>query len=201
MVRKINSVSTLGWVVAVLLLSITFASGVTAQSAPDPEAARAAQIAKARKALAGTTWTVYTALQDAKRPEEGTETFTFTDRRVTTENLAAQGYGVDGSNYSAYIEGDGTIVWETMAKHKDGAGEALLRGDLRGEVMSGVIDIQPEKGARKIYYFTSQKEKPKAAAKKEPTADETASTVSPTVKTTTTTTKTKEPEKKKGGWR
>lgn len=203
MKRKVIAISILGWAAAFLLLSITFAASIKAEATLDPEAARAAQIAKARKALAGTTWTVYTTLQQegTKRLEEGTEVFTFTERRVTTQNLANQGYAPGGSNYSVTYEPDGTLVWETMQKDEQGEGEALLRGDLRDNVMTGVIDIQPKKGARKIYYFTSQKEKAAAAAKKESTAGEAASTVSPTVKTTTTTTKTEEPKKKKGGWR
>lgn len=71
--------------------------------------------------------------------------------------LAAQGYAPDGSNYSVRYEVDGTLVWETMQKYEDGEGEALLRGDLRGNIMTGVIDIKPSRGAREIYYFTTAK--------------------------------------------
>lgn len=205
MKRKVIAISILGWAAVLLLSPITFAAKPAAQAAVDPEAEHAAQIAKARKALAGTTWTVYTTLQQegTKKPEEGTEVFTFSERRVTTQNLASQGYAPDGSNYSVRYEAEGVLVWETMQNYKGegGGGEALLRGDLKDNVMVGVIDIHPAKGPRKVYRFTSQKEKPVAAAKKEPTADEGASAVSPTVKTTTTTTKIEEPKKKKGGWR
>ena len=204
MKRKVIAVSILGWAAVFFLLSMMSALSLMAQSAADPEAARAAQIAKARKALAGTAWTVYTTLEQEgiKKPEEGTEVFSFSERRVTTQNLASQGYAPDGSNYSVRYEADGVLVWETMQNYKGegGGGEALLRGDLKDNLMVGVIDIHPAKGPRKIYRFTSQKEKPKAVTKKEPTADESASIAVTTVKTTTTTTKTKEPEKKKGGW-
>jgi hypothetical protein len=187
MSRKEIAISVLSLVIASLTLSTVIISGVMAQT-EEAEAQRRVKIAKARKVLAGTTWTVYTALQGAKRPEEGTEVFTFTERRVTTQNLANQGYGTGGSNYSVTYEPDGTLVWETMQKDEEGKGEALLRGDLRGNVMTGVIDIHPAKGARKIYYFTTEKEKPVTAA------------VTPTT-TTTTTTETKKTEKKSGwGW-
>jgi len=189
--RKKIATPGLRLVILLLILLIAVASGVMAQT-EEAEAQRKAQIAKARKVLAGTTWTVYTALQGAKSPEEGTEVFTFTERRVTTQNLANQGYGTGGSNYSVTYEPDGTLVWETMQKHEEGKGEALLRGDLRGNVMTGVIDIHPAKGARRIYYFTSQKEKPV-------TAEVTPTTTTST--TTTTTTETKKTEKKRGwGW-
>jgi hypothetical protein len=141
---------------------------------------RRVNVAKAQKILAGTTWKVITTLQDARKSEKGTEVFTFTERRVTTQNLAALGYSPAGSNYSIYIEDDGTIVWETMLKDAEG-GDVLLRGDLRGEVMTGVIDIQPKKGVRKIYYFSSEKEGPAATSSA----------------TTTATTITKTTEKKK----
>lgn len=182
--RKKIATPGLRLVILLLILLIAVMSGVMAQT-EEAEAQRRAQIAKAQKTLAGTTWTVYTTLQDTKRPEEGTETFTFTERRVTTQNLAAQGYATGGSNYSVYVETDGAIVWETMLKDEEGKGEVLLRGDLRGNVMTGVIDIQPAKDARKIYYFTSQKQKPVTAA------------VTLTT-TTTTTTETKKTEEKRG---
>ncbi|MEK9165488.1 MAG: hypothetical protein AAB525_01345 [Patescibacteria group bacterium] len=164
MKNKEISILTLNFMIAFLFLLLAIAPCVVAETSEELDVQRRAQIEKARKILAGTTWTVYTALQETKRPEEATEVFTFTERRVTTQNLANQGYGMDGSNYSVNYEPDGTLVWETMQKYKDGEGEVILRGDLRGDVMTGVIDIQPAKGARKIYYFTSQKEKPATAA-------------------------------------
>jgi len=154
---------TLSFTIAFLFLLLAITPCAVAETNEELDAQRRTQIEKARKILAGTAWTVYTTLQEAKRPEEGTEVFTFTERRVTTQNLANQGYGMDGSNYSTSYEPDGTLVWETMQKYKDGEGEAILRGDLRGDVMTGVIDIQPAKGARRIYYFTSEKEKPVTA--------------------------------------
>ena len=170
---------TLNFMITFLFLLLAIAPYAAAETIEESDAQRQAQIEKARKILAGTAWTVYTTLQEAKRPEEGTEVFTFTERRVTTQNLVNQGYGTGGSNYSVTYEPDGTLVWETMQKDEKGEGEVLLRGDLRGNVMTGVIDIHPAKDARKIYYFTSEKEKPVTAA------------VTPTTTTTTTTTKTK----------
>ena len=179
-------------VVLLLILLTAVVPRVMAQT-EKAEAQRRAKIEKAQKTLAGTAWTVHTTLQDTKRPEEGTETFTFTERRVTTQNLAAQGYAAGGSNYSVYAENDGAFAWETMLKDEEGKGEVLLRGDLRGDVMTGVIDIKPAKGARKIYYFTSSKEKPKAA-------EEVMSTTAPVTTTTTTTTETKKETSRRRGW-
>lgn len=182
--KKITMMAVLILVITSLMLSAAIVPGAMAQQA-ELEAQRKAAAAKARKTLDGTTWTVYTTLQQEGKgkPEKGTETFTFSERRITTENLAGQGYAPGGSNYSTRIEANGTIVWETMQKHEEGEGEALLRGDLKGNVMTGVIDIQPATGSRKIYYFTSRK----AAA-------------TTTTTTTTTTTETKKKEKEKRGW-
>lgn len=157
MERKKIAVISLAMLV-ILLTAVV--SGVRAESAEELQAQQRVQIAKARKVLAGTVWTVVTTLQGTKRPETGTETFTFTDRRVTTLNLANLGYAADGSNYSVTCESDGAIIWETMQKDAEGKGEVLLRGDLRGNIMTGVIDIHPARGARKIYYFTSAKAQP-----------------------------------------
>lgn len=180
--RRAIWTSSWKWVVALTFLLLAIAADAMAKEELDIEAQRRAQIQKAQKTLAGTTWTVYTTLQDTKRQEEGIEVFTFTERRITTQNLAAQGYAAGGSNYSVYVETDGAVIWETMLRDEKEEGEVLLSGALRGNVMTGVIDIKPAKGARKIYYFTSAKEKPTAV----------------TSTTTTTTTETKKLEKKRG---
>ena len=196
--KKITIMSILILVITSLMFSAAIApSAMAAQTKADLEAQRKAAVTKARKTLDGTTWMVYTTLQQEGKgkPEKGTETFTFSERRITTGNLASQGYAPGGSNYSTRIEADGTVVWETMQKHEGGEGEALLRGDLKGNVMTGVIDIQPASGSRKIYYFTSRKEKPQIKA-----ASTESITPAVTTTTTTTTTEPKKKEKKKRGW-
>lgn len=198
--KKIAMTAGLILVITSLVFSVAIApSAMAAQT----EAQRKAAVTKARKTLAGTTWMVYTTLQQEGKgkPEKGTETFTFSERRVTTGNLASQGYAPGGSNYSTRIEADETVVWETMQKHEGGEGEALLRGDLKGNVMTGVIDIQPATGSRKIYYFTSRKEKPQIkATSTQSTSTESITPAAATTTTTTTTTKTRKKEKKKRGW-
>ncbi len=204
--RKMGLISSLSGIAMFLFLLTAFVPDAAAQSVADLEEQMRVQIKKAQKTLSGTTWTVYTTLEQAgvKKPEEGTETLTFSDRRVTTQNLANLGYGIDGSNYSVRYEGD-TLVWETMQKYKDGEGEALLRGDLKNDVMVGVIDIQPAKGKgqRKVYRFTSQKEKPKPVAKRttpEEAAAITAKEAAGETTTTTTTITDVQNKKKKDGW-
>jgi hypothetical protein len=172
--------------------------------ANDPDVQRRAMIAEAQKTLNGTTWTVYTTLdqEGVKTPVEGTETLTFTDRRVNTKELAGMGYGEGGSNYSTGLEPDGSVMWETMQKYKDGEGEALMSGNLKDGVMTGVIDIQPaaKKGQRKIYHFTSRSANPAAEVT---TGTVTTMEATPTDNTATTNapvTKTKKEAKKGGIW-
>lgn len=189
---KMSGVLSFKSIAVFSFLLMVFTAGAMAQQGAKMEELMRAQIQKARKALKGTTWTVYTTLEQAgtNKPEEGSETFTFTDRRVTTQNLAALGYAPDGSNYSVRYETDGVLVWETMQKHKDGEGEALVSGGLKGNVMAGVIDIHPAKGSgqRKIYHFTSQKEKPASVVK---TGTATATDTTPAAAKAAATTKKK----------
>lgn len=198
--KKITMMAVLVLVITSLMLSAVIVPGAMAQQTKTELEAQRKAVTEARKTLEGTTWMVYTTLQGAKKPEKGTETFTFTNRRITTGNLAGQGYAPGGSNYSTRIEADGTVVWETMQKHEEGEGEALLRGDLKGNVMTGVIDIQPAAGSRKIYYFTSRKEKPRIKSSSTESTPTKSITPASTTTTTTTTTETRKPEKEKRGW-
>ncbi len=199
--KKITIMAVLILVITSLMFSAAILPSAMAQQT-EAEVQRKAEVAKARKTLNGRAWTVYTTLQQEgkRKPEKGTETFIFSERRVTTKNLAGQGYAPGGSNYSTRIEANGIIVWETMQKHEGGEGEALLRGDLKGNVMTGVIDIQPATGSRKIYYFTSRKEKSQTSTSSTSTGLAAPAAVTTTKTTTTTTTETKKPEKKNRGW-
>ena len=126
-----------------------------------PEEQKAILIGQAKAALAKMgTVVVYTSAQyegkKAKRSTKGTDVLTFTDRTVKSKNLAAMGYATGGSNYSITAVGfDGSYTWETMQKHENREDVAYLRGDMRGGVMTGSMDVKSKKRGRTVYRFTT----------------------------------------------
>ncbi|MCM8792844.1 MAG: hypothetical protein NC826_06900 [Candidatus Omnitrophica bacterium] len=108
---------------------------------------------KARQTLTSQEWTVYVVpLEITKKetPKMETDVLSFTDTKVRSQNLSQRGYAE--SNYSLRIQDDGTAVWETMQVNENGD-LAFLRGDLKGNEMTGIISMQPQKGSRRDYSF------------------------------------------------
>jgi len=110
---------------------------------------------KARQTLKSQEWTIYLVpleVSKKEKPTMETDILTFTDMKVKSQNLSAKGYGE--SNYSLHMQEDGTAVWETMQVNEN-EDLVFLRGDLKGNQMTGVISMQPKKGARRDYSFST----------------------------------------------
>lgn len=108
---------------------------------------------KAREKLKAGEWVIYLSPVAGQPGAMETDTLTFSaDDTVSSKNLLAQGFGV--SNYRLSVEAGGLTVWETMQTGADND-VAFLRGELRGEVMTGTIFIKPHKGQNKTYNFTT----------------------------------------------
>jgi len=110
---------------------------------------------KARQTLKSQEWTVYLVpltLGKKEKPTVETDIFTFTDVKVKSNNLSSKGYGE--SNYSLRVQEDGTAIWETMQVNEN-EDLVFLRGDLKANAMTGVISMQPKKGNRKDYSFST----------------------------------------------
>ena len=110
---------------------------------------------KARQTLKSQEWTVYLVPLELSKKEKPTveiDILTFTDMKVKSNNLSSKGYGE--SNYSLRVQEDGTAVWETMQVNEN-EDLVFLRGDLKGNQMSGIISMQPKKGTRKDYSFST----------------------------------------------
>lgn len=149
----------------ICLLIMLFCASVNSASAAKKEAqlnpaeisaqqAKEAQL-KAREKLKAGEWVIYVSPMSGQPGTMETDALTFgANDTVSSKNLIAQGFGA--SNYRLSVEAGGLAVWETMQANADND-VAFLRGELRGEVMTGTIFIKPHKGQNKTYNFATVK--------------------------------------------
>ena len=156
------------WLLA-LVLGIAGAGRAAAEDpvappAPSEERVRQEKVRQElRTKLEGTSWVLQlTSGEAGTTPLQ--DMLTFKSGQVTSERLAKLGYG--RSNCSLSVEGE-TGIWETMQR-KEGEGVVFWRGELRNEMMQGMMSEQPVSGAAKEYSFTAAKAD--AAASQSPEA-------------------------------
>ena len=128
------------------------------------ELARKQIAQKSTDLLNSKDWVVYlvpSGVSAGKRLPVIEDILTFKDGRVVSRNLISRGYG--DSNYTLSIMPDGIAVWETMQRT---AQEDLVfwRGELRGEDLTGVMNMHTSKGAIEEYSFSMNKPAPPAQA-------------------------------------
>jgi len=107
---------------------------------------------KAEEELHKKEWDIYLTSPHAKKKKLGADVITFSGNKVISKELSAKGY--PESNYTITILEDATIVWETM-QNSEKIGIAFWRGELKGEVMQGALNLRPKKGQKDDYYFTT----------------------------------------------
>lgn len=147
---------------SILALLVFFASGSSlAAKAPEveqqPQDWKEAASLKAHSDLGSREWTVYVWQAETKgalNPE--TDVLTFSGGTVTSRNLSAQGY--PASNYGLFIGDDGSVSWETMqAKELPNEVDlAFVRGSLANGTLNGSIVLQPQKGAKRKFIYSTQ---------------------------------------------
>jgi hypothetical protein len=149
-----------------VLCSSTVIQAVTKETAATQAAdwkALAAQ--KGHQDLSSRSWIIYVWPSDAKgaSPRE-TDTLTFANGKVTSKNLSREGY--PESNYGLFVGDDGSITWETMqAREGKEIDLAFLRGELFSDgTMKGSITMQPQRGVKRIYSYSTQMPGTEAAA-------------------------------------
>jgi hypothetical protein len=99
---------------------------------------------KAMQELNKEPWTIYLVPSGAlagKAPIEK-DSLTFSGSSICSAYLTDKGYG--GSNFALSIADDGTAIWETMQRTKDGD-LAFWRADLKEGNMRGIMGIMPVK--------------------------------------------------------
>jgi hypothetical protein len=142
-------------VVAISFCMVSWAFAAIGKTKTEDSAAlRKQQVEQAaREELASKEWIIQVTPKIAKRNEAAeTDVLTFTGITVKSRNLSIKGYSE--SNYALHIEADGTAVWETMQGTKTGD-TALLRGELKNDILRGSMSMQPQKGDRTVYLFSS----------------------------------------------
>ncbi len=88
----------------------------------------------------------------AGTPFQSIDVITFKDGKMTSENMALNGYAT--SNYLV-AKDDSRLSWETMQTSKTGV--ALWRGEVDGSTMKGVLSLRPKDGKPQDFSFVSLK--------------------------------------------
>ena len=177
-------------VISVVILSVAFITGPVSLSlareekkpvarAKDSALARKEAEARARVKLNAKTWTIQTISYVGKKTETGTDTLTFSDGKITSKNLSEKGYAT--SNYTLTLKEDGVIIWETMQR-TEGGDLAFWRGELQGEMMSGMFSLHPIKGEIRDFNFTTESTEVVAAQPETPPAEVEKKAVEPAKK-------------------
>lgn len=119
----------------------------------------------ARLILSSKEWTVYVSPESGKGKTE-TDAITFiSEGQVSTKNISAKGYSP--SNFQLTIQDNGLAVWETMQVDKD-KNVVFLRGNLKGDEMTGSFFFKPVKGSPSTYLYTTVAPPAPAPAPEEP---------------------------------
>ena len=130
-------------------------------------------IAQKKAGLNNTEWVVDVKPMGGKG-KAGQDVITFSDNKVSSKNLAGQGF--PASNYSVRLLEDETVTWETM-QTSEKSGIAFWRGDIGPDgIMRGVLSKRDSKNNTSDFNFvstSSTKIAPAAPAVKAPAAAET----------------------------
>lgn len=106
----------------------------------------------ARQALSSKEWIVYVSPESGKGKTE-TDVLSFTaEGQVSAKNISVKGY--NASNFRLTIQDDGLAIWETMQVDKD-KNVVFLRGNLKGDEMTGSFFFKPVKGDPSTYLYTT----------------------------------------------
>lgn len=110
--------------------------------------------AAAREKLMNKEWGIYLSARDGSAKGVEADSLVFTEETVNSKNLSAAGY--PASNYGLFVSPDGVIAWETMKSSSiNKKNKAFLRGELRGDVMTGAVFMKPEVGNANTFIYST----------------------------------------------
>lgn len=108
---------------------------------------------KARDELTQKDWVIYVLpLSPKSLKTRATDVLTFQEGKFVSKNLSAQGY--PSSSYTLTTQEDGTVIWETTQNNPK-LGLASWRGELKGNLMQGVLSVLSAQGEVEDFSFTS----------------------------------------------
>jgi hypothetical protein len=106
-----------------------------------------------RDELTQKDWVIYVApLSPKSLKTRATDVLTFQEGKFVSKNLSAQGY--PSSSYTLTTQEDGTVIWEATQNNPK-LGLASWRGELKGNLMQGVLSILSAQGEVEDFSFTS----------------------------------------------
>lgn len=154
--KKSAFLRVIGVCVGVGIGGLVLCSGVIAARAEvDPDIIanqRKAKEENVRQILKSREWIIYLVPQDSKGKPE-TDVLTFTEEgKIMSKNLIAKGY--HASNFALTLSDGGVAVWETMQSDEN-QNLAFLRGELRGDEMTGSIVMKSVKGIGIAYSYST----------------------------------------------
>lgn len=127
--------------------TVTIKRAVSSTPSAKPEDA----INQRKAELNGSQWTIELVPASGRGRAER-DVITFSEGKVSSVNLENRGFVSVG--YSARLKEDGTFIWEAM-QTSEKEGQAFWRGDIRGNVMHGVLCIRNKKNRGQDFKFTS----------------------------------------------
>jgi hypothetical protein len=146
-------------IISVALLPCVSVFAASKQSAAKVEAEKAVrnllkkqEMQRVNDLLGSKEWVVYlvpSGVSAGKRLPVVTDVLTFKDGRVSSQHLTAMGFG--SSNYTLTVQDD-MSSWETMQRTEK-EDLAFWRGELRGDLLTGVMNMHTAKGAVEEYSF------------------------------------------------
>jgi len=117
------------------------------------ELARKQMAQKATDLLNSKEWIIYlypSGVSAGKKLPVITDVLTFKDGKVSSKVFSAKGFGE--TNYTLTVYDNNLVVWETMQRTEQ-EDLAFWRGELRGDSLTGVMNMHTARGAIEEYSF------------------------------------------------
>jgi hypothetical protein len=124
------------------------------------------QEAKAREILIARDWMLYLTSVDGNKVMMDTDVVMFSDGKFSSRNFSTRGYAP--SNFTITVGAEGLISWE-VTQAADNGDIACWKGQLRDDVMRGIVSLNTLKGQLQDFYFsnTAPEKKPESKLSEE----------------------------------
>jgi len=147
-------------IITICILSLQFSSAETKTKKKKKEttatkieaAKKEEKLKQAQEKINDTAWQVRLMRIGEGKKETYNDELCFVDNKFESKKMLKDGFSE--TNVTLSLKGENIVVWETMQTDAKG-NLAFWKGEIEGEVMRGVLSLQPQKGAVKDYSFVS----------------------------------------------